>query len=401
MDRFKMAKKREATKKIKGVQNLHKIIINNKRFGELDGAIVWLTEDLFKLFSDRKTRSGTLFIDLFKSGRAIRGFKHLLEQIKNQDKDAKLILTDGPTTKRGTQIFINYQDYIATGQSRFLSFYRATGLDVAQSYLHTNFPKDFDSPTITANQLAKIRRNLPEIIDKTTKTKRTQKELFEKTSQRVTELRTEENALKQNITELRSLLKQSSISYYQSKINELEDRLSLGRKYPETKGENSWQAWVYENNWILGVQYETPIQKTKVGFDHIPDFLFPTLDGFLDILEIKLPTHDVIVEDRTHPGSFVWSSEANKAIGQVVNYTHQIELNQLQLRDRINEQYERQLFTIKPRAFILIGQAGSDKKQKEALRKLNYSLHGIEVLTYTDLKQRANNLISLYTRKFE
>jgi len=400
-----MAKKKKKTRKN---QKLHKVTISNNKFGDLDNTIVYLTDDISRNFNKRKTRSGVQFIELFKQGRAIKGFKHLLEQVKTKDKKATLVLTSDSTRKQGARYYINYQDYVTKGQSRFLSFYRATGLDVSLSYLNAYFPKDFPSPKsqLTSQQLTKISRNLPEVLDKTTKTKKSQKELLNKTSQKVEELRKEEKTLKENVEEFRMLIKQSSIAYYQAKIAELQERLASEKKYSETKGKNSWQSWIYENNWIFGVQYETAIEKEKIGFDSIPDFLFPTLDGFLDILEIKLPTHEVIKEDSSHPGSYVWSSDANKAIGQVVNYIHQIEVNQLQLQQRINRNYAkelgRELFTIKPRAFILIGKTDSaSPEEKEALRKLNYSLHGIEVLSYADLIRRGENLISLYTKKYE
>ena len=37
-----------------------------------------------------------------------------------------------------------------------------------------------------------------------------------------------------------------------------------------------------------------------------------------------------------------------------------------------------------------------NEAEKEAFRKLNHSLHGIEVLTYTDLLKRGENLIKVY-----
>ena len=137
-----MAKKKKKTRKN---QNLHKVIISNKKFGNLDNTPVYLTDDILKNFSKRKTRSGAKFIELFKQGRAIKGFKHLLEQIKTKDKKAALVLTSDSTKKQGSRYFINCQDYVAKGQSRFLSFYRATGLDVSLSYLNAYFPKDFSS----------------------------------------------------------------------------------------------------------------------------------------------------------------------------------------------------------------------------------------------------------------
>ena len=141
-----------------------------------------------------------------------------------------------------------------------------------------------------------------------------------------------------------------------------------------------------------------------MGFDSIPDYLFPTIDGFIDILEIKKPEHEVIGADSSHPGSFSWSSECNKAIGQVTNYLYEMELNQLQLRDRINEKYgdvlESEVRIVRPRAFILIGQSDNwNRNMKDGFRRLNHTLHGIQVLTYTELLNRGQHIIQLYTRK--
>ena len=100
----------------------------------------------------------------------------------------------------------------------------------------------------------------------------------------------------------------------------------------------------------------------------------------------------------------MWSGVVNEAIGQVVNYIHEIELNQLQIQKKLKQNYadlfKNGIFTIKPRAFILVGNSENWKEsEKEALRKLNYSLHGIEVLTYFDILQRAEKIISMYTDK--
>lgn len=132
----------------------------------------------------------------------------------------------------------------------------------------------------------------------------------------------------------------------------------------------------------------------------MPDYLFPTVDGFLDILEIKLPSHEVIIADSSHPGSYRWCGETNRAIGQVVNYLNDIERLQLELSRAIKREYGRTVFVIKPRAFIVVGTKNDwGEPRREALRKLNYSLHGIEVLTYTDLIDRGREVIDRYTRK--
>lgn len=190
--------------------------------------------------------------------------------------------------------------------------------------------------------------------------------------------------------------------FFQNKLNELKTRLNSKKQYSETKGKNSWQAWIYQNNWLFGSYYQVPIEKEKIGFDSIPDYLFPTIDGFLDILEIKLPSHDVLLNDTSHAHSFKWSAKASEAISQVVTYLHEIEIHQFEIQQKIEENYkelfrDKKIFVIKPRAFILVGRNNSwSPEKKRALRKLNYSLHGIEVLTYDDLLNRGNRMIEMY-----
>lgn len=176
-------------------------------------------------------------------------------------------------------------------------------------------------------------------------------------------------------------------------IDNLKSRLK--QNFPETKGNDSWQNWIYTNNWLFGANYQKPIEKQKVSIAGVmPDYLFPTLDGFVDILEIKLPSFEVIEEDKGHSGSWVWSKESNCAIGQVVNYLCEIDRLKLEIEKQIEKIYHKEVLMLKPRAFILIGQSNDwSKDKKEGLRKLNHSLHGIEIITYSDLVKRGETFI--------
>jgi len=179
--------------------------------------------------------------------------------------------------------------------------------------------------------------------------------------------------------------------YRQNIVSTLEERLNGAKSYPETSGDNSWQKWIYDNNWLFGVSYLGAIQKRIININGImPDYLFLTTDGFIDVLEIKLPSMEVVLKDSFHTGSWVWSSDANKAIGQVVNYLSEIDRLQLEIEKQLQKQFEN-ISILKPRAYILIGNSENwDKEKKEGLRKLNHSLHGIEVITYHNLKQRGS-----------
>ncbi|OGD90996.1 MAG: hypothetical protein A3C27_00615 [Candidatus Levybacteria bacterium RIFCSPHIGHO2_02_FULL_39_36] len=381
------------------------VVIRNKSFGKLDGSKAYFVKTLYDKLAVEKTKRDKIpLIDLFKQGRALQGLKHLLELIKASSRENKVIFTEAKTSKDGSNYYINYQEYRQKAQGRFYSLYRATGLDTAKSYLNIYFSEEFPYKNIavTEKELKHTDKNFPEVIKELSQKAKHKKALVGQTAEVLKNLREEKKVLSNDIEALKELQKQSSISYYQQRHDELKTRLQ--KKFSETKGKNSWQTWIYSNRWIFGIHYQTPIQKEKVGFNSIPDYLFPTLDGFVDILEIKKPDCQVILPDSSHTGSYMWSGVVNEAIGQVVNYIHEIELNQLQIQKKLKQNYadlfKNGIFTIKPRAFILVGNSENWKEsEKEALRKLNYSLHGIEVLTYFDILQRAEKIISMYTDK--
>lgn len=382
---------------------LIEIIINNKSFGKLNGSKVFLVKSLYDKLSKEKTkRDNTPIIDLFKNGRALQGLKHLLELVKGFSHQNKIIFIEEKTSRINNDYYINYHEYRQKAQGKFYSLYRTTGLDTAKSYLNIYFPKEFpyENVEIVEQDIRHADKKFPELIKELSIKAKHKKTLVDQTTHVLKNLREEKKVLSKNIEKLKELQKQSSISYYQQRRDELKERLL--KKYPETKGKNSWQTWTYSNSWIFGVNYQTPVQKEKVGFNSIPDYLFPTLDSFIDILEIKKPDAQVIVRDASHTGSYMWSGVVNEAIGQVVNYIHEIELNQLQIQQNLKRNYaelfKNGIFTIKPRAFILVGNSENwIEEQREALRKLNYSLHGIEILTYFDILQRAEKIIAMYS----
>jgi len=386
-----------------GQKRLIKVTVTNQRsLGKLGNIDVYLTTELKKELDKTKSRRGgeSLFT-LFQRGMALRGFKHLYEKIREKDKSIKIVFThEGISKKTKKEISISYKKYREATSSRFFAIYRETGLDGAGYFLNLNFPSDYqyDKARVSEKELRKVDKQLPEVLKKLSQTKKNKETIIKETQNVIRDLKSKKNLLKHDIAQLEELQKQSNIFVFQQKLKEFNNRLK--KKYKETSGNSSWQSWIYANNWMFGINYQQPIEKQHINISgSMPDYLFPTIDGFLDILEIKLPTHSVIEEDSSHRGAYRWSAEANKAIGQVVNYLSDIDLYQLQLREEIKEKYGTELHIIKPRAYILIGNKSDWTSQKiKALRKLNYSLHGIEVLTYSDLSQRGHEIVEIYSR---
>jgi hypothetical protein len=382
---------------------LHKIKIEAANYGELKGVDIYLTNDLFSEIKDKTDKQNIPVLTKLKNGKFMRGMKHLLTDIKQRGKQYNLVLTKGKTSKEGNNYFIDYNDYAAKGQTRFLGMYREAGFEVAGGYLHQSFPNDFENPKlkVTKTELKKVEGEFGEVLNQLSEKAKNKKLILQETTKFIETLKNEKYELKRDIELLKELKEKSNIYYYQTKLKELTDRLTGDKIFNETSGKNSWQSWIYENNWIFGVTYQTPIEKEQVGFKQIPDYLFPTMDGFIDILEIKLPTKNAIIKDDSHTGSYRWSSETSEAIGQVVNYLHHLELHQLLIKQNLErtycKKYKVSIYSIKPRAYVVIDtKEGWDEDKIEGLRKLNYSLHGIEVLTYSDLLQRGNNIIKLY-----
>ena len=75
-------------------ERLRRFKITNKGYGPLNGIEIYITSNLYLKYQKEKTRRGQNFLQLLESGRAVRGLKHLLEKIKNNNKNARIILTE-------------------------------------------------------------------------------------------------------------------------------------------------------------------------------------------------------------------------------------------------------------------------------------------------------------------
>lgn len=212
-------------------------------------------------------------------------------------------------------------------------------------------------------------------------------------------LKAENSNLHNQVKQLTKLFEKSKLNLYQNKIQEFEQRLQ--QSYPETKGEESWQKWIYQNSWLFATQYGSPLpRRIRGGRNQIPDFLFPTLDGFVDILEIKKPEAEVLIADKGHPGAYRLSGISNQALGQVINYLNEVEQHSSGIIRDIQEIYSIEVNALKPRAIILIGKSENWKRlQKVALREINNRLNQIEIITYTDLLQRSKNILKIYSNR--
>lgn len=155
-------------------------------------------------------------------------------------------------------------------------------------------------------------------------------------------------------------------------------------------GENAFQGHLSKNPWIFGSEYSELLQRRAWTRDDKLDFMLRrTVDGFLEIIEIKTAFPEpLFIHDKSHE-SYYASAKLSAALGQVMRYVEEVQRN----RDTIlaNDKVD----TLKIRVRVIMGRDG-DAAQQAALRKFNSHLHGIEVITYDQLLRIADRVLHVF-----
>jgi hypothetical protein len=158
--------------------------------------------------------------------------------------------------------------------------------------------------------------------------------------------------------------------------------------------ESRLQSCLKTNPWIFGSEYSEILDRRKWTRDDSLDFMLRrTVDGYLEIIEIKTPAvEDLFRYDSSHD-SYYPSSELSKALGQVFRYIEEVE------RKRDSIIASDNIDPLKIRARIIIGRDGNEKQQM-ALRTLNAHLHRVEVLTFDQLKRVGERTLGIFRSEF-
>ena len=160
------------------------------------------------------------------------------------------------------------------------------------------------------------------------------------------------------------------------------------------------QKFLKTNPWIFGPEYKN-LDFRDAGFSGDPDGRLLRIDGLSDILEVKLPNEELLRAD-TNGRQFICPKLA-EALGQLTGYLEYYYSEYSHERDDetgkeiLNDTYGKYY---KPKGILLIGRRGKESinsmsqtisaKPKNMRRLLSY-FHWVEVLTYDDLIERAEN----------
>ena len=171
---------------------------------------------------------------------------------------------------------------------------------------------------------------------------------------------------------------------------------NLEKEINGSYSEAHWQKYIKSNILIIQQGYISVVEKMNiaVGNTKFPDFSIVTHDGYIDILEIKKPTTQLLREDFSR-SNFFWDSEISKAIIQVENYIENITNQAAAVRSYILDNLKIDLKILRPRGIILAGRTKdfNSQKEKDDFRMLSSSLKNITFVTYDELLDRLENYI--------
>ena len=153
--------------------------------------------------------------------------------------------------------------------------------------------------------------------------------------------------------------------------------------------EHAYQKFLEENFWMFGSEYSELIPNRNLLVNMQLDFpLRRTVDGYLDIIEIKRPMNDKPLFRQDKRGNWSEITEIVEARSQADNYIANIDAVQYQIW------LKEHLDTEKVRAKVVIGRDG-DEDQTRAMRRLNAQMHRIEFITYDQLLKIAQRILNI------
>ncbi len=167
----------------------------------------------------------------------------------------------------------------------------------------------------------------------------------------------------------------------EDKFNKYKSELQVG------KNEEVWQRFFSKNSWILGSEFVEILDERRIDVENITDYLLKSYDGFVDIIELKLPSAPFWTNEN------IPKSELTSASMQCIRYILQTErkINDLEFNKKI-----KNTPIVKPRITLVYGRSNNWLgAEKEAYRVLNSSYSNLNIISYDHLLEKAKRLIGI------
>ena len=196
-------------------------------------------------------------------------------------------------------------------------------------------------------------------------------------------------------------IQEYDLEKYQFILDKMKDMLSHQDEYDET----AWQKIIVKILCLIFPQYIFALREQNLtelyGKDKKVDYVLINSSGYVDLMEIKHPRHDIIAKTE-YRNNIIPSRDLTGAICQIENYLYNLNRKCENLANAIKKRIEKEItgnFEVKilnPRGLIIAGYSPIERSDKERtaleIIRRQYS-HVADVITYNDLIERLENTI--------
>ncbi len=215
---------------------------------------------------------------------------------------------------------------------------------------------------------------------------------------------------------IKQLLSTEGVRLSEDDINQLLQRKEKLRVFEDSLSRNPndeawWQGFLENNKWIFGyglnyeIHREEQAQPTYGGVrvdgsgGQRGDYLHSTVGdfNFTVLVEIKTPATSLLQgEAEIRNGAWSLSRKLTDAVAQIEANIATWEKEGAEQTDNRDQLEGRGVFTVQPKGIIVIGmlrQFGHNRSKRETFQRFRRSLHGIDILTFDELYERAKFIV--------
>lgn len=331
-----------------------------------------------------------------ESGRGFNGGKHLLELLANHFKDRfKLVVSNKIAVEKGrgradTLVYVTPQ-FLRKLHSRRLNKTRDIGLRVTGETLKEDLGLDIKGVVVaTGYQKGMFARILGSGFDVRRLSQEDQEALSGYVSTAVKAGR--------QVLDIKSAFKSKQnvqLLYMQQLLTNFDEEVA--KDHPESW----WQTYFDENVLYFQDNYINRIPKLQIalGSTKFPDFCLVTTDSYLDVLEIKKPSTELLKHDDSRD-NYYWSPELARAIAQTEKYLELIGRHQDAIKNHLRDNEGIELQIVRPRGIIFAGRLTqlTPSAKADDFRRLNMGLKNLQVVPYDEMSRRVRNTIDAIAR---
>jgi len=207
------------------------------------------------------------------------------------------------------------------------------------------------------------------------------------------------------------LLDDSFLLYEKFKYEYLHKKLTEMLLNQELYNENIWQNQILDILRIVFPKYvhivrEAPVRDYYNNKKRKIDFLLVDFNGNIDIIEIKRPYNNPILNDNKYRDNFVPLKELSGTVMQIEKYIFYLNKSGKNGESELNDYFHKYINSdinikiINPSGIIIMGRDKGIKKEQindfELIKRKYKNI--IDIITYDDLLRRLEQLIMKYSK---